>query len=502
VRAEERIRLISMATQEAIFEGNLVTGELWANEAYRSMFGEGERFDAAREDHLARVHPDDRPHVAERTQRRLETGAAHWTDEYRMSLASGTVARILERGRILHDGEGRPARVLVALLDVTALRAAEEGREAAQEECERIGLEAMREREKSEQQYRQIVEGVSDVIYTLDPEGRITSLNHAFEISSGAKISDWIGRPFTELLLPESVERAENDFQLALQGSPGVVRTYRMRAADGSVIEIEASGQQRVAGDPTRGTIGTARDVTERNLLARRIEESKRLASLGDLASTMAHEMNNVLMAIQPYCALLIRRAGEDDYAATIRRSIDATLARGKRITSEILYYTSPRKSEVRPIEPGPWMDDVTALIGPLLPKDVALRVDTRLDEPIVADQHHLEQVVTNLVVNAVHAMPNGGRLALELTEDVELPRSLGLSASERFARLTVRDTGCGIPADVLTLVFEPLFTTKRGGTGLGLAIAKRLVEAQGGAITVESTKGNGTAFHVLIPME
>jgi PAS domain S-box-containing protein len=490
VRAEERIRLISMGTHEAIFEGDLSTNDVWTNEAYRVMFGTPKQFDVAREERLARVHPDDRERVAARACQRLDTGATRWTDEYRMELATGAQARVLERGRILHDSEGKPAKVLVALLDITALRDAEEGLEAAQEECERMGIEALRERAQSEQRYRQIVEGVSDVIYTLDSEGRIESLNRAFETLSGMKIDDWLGRSFTELLLPDSAGRAMANFRLVLHGLPNVHDAYRMRAANGAVMEIETSGQQRVAGDPTQGTMGMARDVTERNLMANRLEEAKRLASLGDLAASMAHEMNNVLMAIQPYCELLIRRTGENEFTAAARRTIDATIARGKRITNEILTYTNPKKAEPQRIEPGPWMADVYALIEPLLPKNVALRVETRLREAIIGDQQHLEQVVTNLVANAAHAMPEGGVLTLELQEDIHT----------RCARLTVRDTGAGIAADILPQIFEPLFTTKRGGTGLGLAIAKRLVEAQGGTITVESTE-EGTAFHVLIPI-
>ncbi len=502
LHADERIRLISLGTHEAIFEGNLSTDDFWANQAYRTMIGEADRFGTARGGHMARVHPADRPALEARTRQRLETGTPRWTDEYRMELASGSSGRVLERGRIFDDAEGKPTRVLVALLDVTDLREAEEGLEAAREECELIGLEAVRERMHSEQRYRQIVEGVSDVIFTLDSNGRITSLNHAFERSTGAIIDEWLGRSFAELLLPESAGRAARDFEFVLHGSPGIVCTYKMRAANGTVLEIETSGQQRVAGDPSQGTIGMARDVTERNGLARRVEESKRLESLGDLAATMAHEMNNVLMAIQPYCELLILRAGDDELAAIARRRINTTIERGKRITSEILYYANPKEPEAALIAPGPWMAEVTALIAPLLPDTVALHVDTRLLAPIVGDQHYLEQVLTNLVVNAVHAMPNGGSLTLELTEDAGSWRTeTGLPAAKRFACLTVRNSGPGIPAHVLSQIFEPLFTTKRGGTGLGLAIAKRLLERQGGAITVESDETTGTAFHLFLPI-
>jgi PAS domain S-box-containing protein len=359
------------------------------------------------------------------------------------------------------------------------------------------------ERLRAEQRYRQIVEGVSDVIYTLDPQGRITSLNRAFETLSGLKIDDWIGRPFTDLLHPDSVERAREHFLQSLHGtSSSIARAYRMRALNGAEMEIETAGQQRVAGDPTHGTIGMARDVTERNVMARRLQESKRLASLGDLAATMAHEMNNVLMAIQPYCELLIRQAGNADLATNAGRSIVTTIDRGKRITSEILEYNTPREPKTEAIEPRAWMNQLTALLEPLLPEGVALMVDSRLRAPIAGDQQHLEQVLTNLAVNAVHAMPDGGLLLLELTEDVEPWRhALGLPSTGRFARLSLRDTGTGIPPSILTQIFDPLFTTKRRGTGLGLAIAKRLVEAQGGAITAESTEGVGTAFHLFLPM-
>jgi two-component system cell cycle sensor histidine kinase/response regulator CckA len=431
-------------------------------------------------DHL---HPDDRGVIS---LCHAETGACRDHELlYRMIAADGRLVWLRDKVQVRTE-DGAAAELSGVMFDVTA------------------EMEADRALRRSEERYRQLVEGVSDVIYTLDPEGRITSLNGAFETLSGLKIADWMGRPFTELLLPECIDRATEHFQLSLHGNaPLTASAYRMRAASGAVREIEIAGQQRVPGDPAQGTIGMARDVTERNVLARRLEETKRLASLGDLAATMAHEMNNVLMAIQPYCEVLVRQCGNAGPAASAGRSIATTIDRGRRITSEILDYNMPRAPKTASIDPQPWMTEVTGLIEPLLPETVALRIDTRLHDPITGDQQHLEQIITNLVVNAVHAMPDGGLLTLELTADAD-PRHhpFGLPPAQRFARLTVRDTGHGIPPDLLPQIFNPLFTTKRRGTGLGLAIAKRLIEAQGGAITAESAGGVGTAFHVLIPMQ
>jgi PAS domain S-box-containing protein len=496
VRAEERIRLISAVTYEAIFEGDLVTNLFWSNPTYKEMIGDADQFDLAREQHLWRVHPDDRERVEAGMRLRLETGTARWSDEYRMELASGDFASILERGRTFRDSKGEPSHVLVALLDITALRHAEE-------QIHRIGLEATRERAQSEQRYQQIVEGVSDVIYTLDIDGKITSMNRAFQTLTGFRVEDWIGRPFTDLLLPASIAPATENFLLTLHGSVGTAPWGgRMRTASGGVIEIETSGQQRVMGDPTHGTIGIARDVTERNLMERRFEESKRLASLGNLAASIAHEMNNVLMAIQPSFEVLMRHPPASEQATAAHRRISATIGRGKRITGEILNYANPKKSALHSIEPQSWMAEVTLLIAPLLPESVELLVQSRLNDPLLGDHQHLEQVITNLVLNAVQAMPGGGLLCVELTdEDPKLRVSLGFKGDRPLARLTVRDNGSGIPTDVLPRIFDPLFTTKRSGTGLGLAIAKRLVEGQGGALTVESTEGCGTAFHIFLPM-
>jgi PAS domain S-box-containing protein len=496
VRAEERIRLISAVTYEAIFEGDLSTNGFWSNPTYKEMIGDADQFDLAREQHLWRVHPDDRERVEAGMRLRLESGTARWSDEYRMELASGDFASILERGRTFRDSKGEPSQVLVALLDITALRNAEE-------QIHRIGLEATRERAESEQRYRQIVEGVSDVIYTLDIDGKITSMNRAFETLTGFRIEDWIGRPFTDLLLPASIAPATEHFLLALHGSVGTAPWGgRMRTAAGGVIEIETSGQQRVIGDPSQGTIGIARNVTERNLMERRFEESKRLASLGNLAASMAHEMNNVLMAIQPSFEVLMRHPPASEQATAAHRRISATLGRGKRITGEILNYAKPKKSALQTIEPQSWMAEVALLIAPILPEPVELLVQSRLNEPLLGDHQHLEQVITNLVLNAVQAMPDGGLLTVELTdEDPKLRAGLGFRGDRPVARLTVRDSGSGISAEVLPRIFDPLFTTKRSGTGLGLAIARRLVEGQGGTLTVESTEGSGTAFHIFLPL-
>jgi PAS domain S-box-containing protein len=485
VHAEERLQLLAAGTNEAIWEADLASNALWTNDQYRSLFGSAPDFETAQRMWVESLHPEDREGVASRARHRIENAVPRWSEEYRVRLSSGRWAWVLDRGRVLTDQGGRAVRMIGALLDVTSLRRAEH------------------ELVQSEGRYRQIVEEVQDVIYILDTAGNITALNPAFERLTGYKVQDWIGRSIGELLLPDSVEPASAHLEAILNGDlSGPARQYEMRSASGAVLQIEASGQQRVVDGRVAGTIGVVRDVTERNLLERKLEDAKRMASLGQLAASIAHEFNNVLMSIQPFAELLFRTSTSSEHSETARKHISEAVARGKRITGEILLYANPKEPHLQVISATAWSAALSTSLRAMLPETIEVTFDCGRDFRIVADQYQLEQVVANLATNARDAMPGGGTLALELQPDGNLWRKrAALDPARDYARLTARDTGCGISESVLPSIFEPLFTTKRHGTGLGLPIAKRLIEAQNGTIIVESESGRGTAFHLFVPL-
>jgi PAS domain S-box-containing protein len=345
--------------------------------------------------------------------------------------------------------------------------------------------------EASEQRYRELVEDVTDILYTVDREGRFLSLSRSFERSTGYRVEEWIGRPFAELFTPRSTHTAMDHFEQALSGDTGIVREYDLPARSGAVVTVEVSAQPRYVDGAIVGTMGMARDVTEHRTIARKLEESKRMSSLGQVAASLAHEFNNVLMGIQPFVEVIGRSVPPMLDLTDALGHITRAIARGKRASQEILRFANPKEPQLFPIDARVWLPTVLGQLVAALPSSIAL--SSSLDPGVRflrGDREHLEQVITNLVFNARDAIAGSGTIHV----GVSLADDLGQ------VRISVSDDGPGIPAPLLDRIFEPLFTTKRNGTGLGLAIARRLMDSQGGALTAENRPGGGSSFHLLVP--
>jgi PAS domain S-box-containing protein len=344
--------------------------------------------------------------------------------------------------------------------------------------------------EASEQRYRELVEDVTDILYTVDREGRFVSLSRSFERSTGYRVEEWIGRPFSELFTLQSVPAVMAHFEQALGGDPGIIREYEIPSKSGAIVTVEVSSQPRYVDGVLAGTIGMARDVTEHRTIARTLEEAKRMSSLGQVAASLAHEFNNVLMGIQPFVEVIARQAPATRAVGDALGHITRAIGRGKRASQEILRFANPKEPQLFAIDARAWLPTLLGQLVAALPSSIAL--SSSMDPGVHflrGDSEHLEQVITNLVFNARDAISGAGTIHVSVTRtDADL------------VRISVSDDGPGIAPQLLDRIFEPLFTTKRNGTGLGLAIARRLMEGQGGTLHAENRFEGGCAFHLLVP--
>jgi CheY-like chemotaxis protein len=237
-----------------------------------------------------------------------------------------------------------------------------------------------------------------------------------------------------------------------------------------------------------RGAVVTFADVTERQKLEQRLQQINRVSSLGRMAATIAHEFNNVLMGIQPF-AESIRRRTTDPKLQQAASQILNSVNRGKGVTQDILRTTRTQEPALESVDMTIWLGQVADEIRPQM--NGRITVDIQAPPPATlfarCDPSQMQQVLTNLALNARDAMPGDGKL------------TLSLHAGETV-HVVLADTGCGIPAETLPFIFEPLFTTKRSGTGLGLAVVQQLVLSNGGTIHVESVVGEGTQFDIELP--
>jgi len=364
-------------------------------------------------------------------------------------------------------------------------------------------LRAEAERRRAEEQYRELFEGVRDVVFSLTPEGTIAMLSPAFETSTGMPAADWIGRPFTDLLHPEDAPRADEQLRASLAGRPVEAPPLRIRTNAGwSLADIRTA--PRIEDGRMTGVFGIARDVSERVGLEEQLRQSQKMQALGTLAGGIAHDFNNILTAINGNAELAIEEATADDPVRVSIQEIRKAGQRAKDLVKQILIFSRRQETRRQVIALGPVVDEALRLLRTSLPKTLSITTHEAPGLPkVLADATQIHQIIMNLGTNAGHAMGERGTLAVDL-ERVVIGEDGGPSGELRpgpHVRLTVRDTGTGMSPEVLRRVFEPFFTTKgTAGTGLGLSVVHGIMRDHEGAITVDSELGRGTTFHLFFP--
>lgn len=248
------------------------------------------------------------------------------------------------------------------------------------------------------------------------------------------------------------------------------------------------------------GTVVYVRDVTEKALLEERLRRMERYMGLGSLAAGLQHEIKNPLSALMLHIQLLQERLLQDDMQPDVKEMLDVLQSEVNRI-SKVLdgfrNYATVNDSGRSPVQIA---DLIEKLVRLLRPQADSHQVEIRVELPpdivstVQADEAQLEQVLLNLALNAIAAMPNGGTLTFSVTRQ------------DDFVRIAVSDTGIGIPAEIRSRVFDPYFTTRPEGTGMGLALCFKYVQQNGGTIdfrTGEERSGlPGTEFTVLLPVD
>jgi two-component system cell cycle sensor histidine kinase/response regulator CckA len=351
---------------------------------------------------------------------------------------------------------------------------------------------------------RRIIENVADMIGVTDSSGRLQFHSPSAERLLGYGSDKLAGQRVSDFVHQDDLHRVNEFFEeQATPEAPTRTLDFRIRHGDGSLRWFSVVASPMVQADRAVSIIFNARDVTDRMLLEAQLEQANRLNSLGQLAATVAHEFNNVLMGIQPFADLMKRPGVTPDVIASSARHITNSIIRGKRVALDILRYTNPAKPSLEPIDVGDWWQELAPEALASVGDQIELTVDFTGPLQMLGDSVQLSQVFSNLIGNARDAMPHGGSLhiAARLGRAGETFSFGVVEHPERFVYFVVADTGAGMTEQVLAHIFDPLFTTKKhGGTGLGLAVAHQALKAQGGHIFVESVSGQGTTFHLFIP--
>jgi PAS domain S-box-containing protein len=365
---------------------------------------------------------------------------------------------------------------------------------------------------ESERQFRTLVSGVVDyAIFMLDPNGLITNWNAGAEHIKGYRADEIVGRHFSAFYTDD--DRAAGTplraLKTALDQGRYEAEGWRVRK-DGSLfwasVIIDAIHEDGVL----LGFAKITRDITEKRKAQLELQraheqlaQSQKLEALGKITGGVAHDFNNLLMVVSGQAQLLRKKLGDDPRALRALDAIEASARRGEELTRHLLSFSRRQRLSPAAVSLSERAPGLRELIGASLPASMRLEVD--LGEAlwaIAVDVGEFELALLNLAVNARDAMPKGGELSLTAEN-----RTLdGTETPERiegdFVAITIRDTGSGIPPDILPRIFDPFFTTKDvgKGTGLGLSQVYGFAQQSGGQVTVDSRLGEGTRFTLYLP--
>ncbi|WP_246498485.1 PAS domain-containing sensor histidine kinase [Microvirga soli] len=427
-------------------------------------------------------------------------------------VADGKPARVLaiaqetgrycEEGiRLRRDGSRYVAHVTVAPLRDEAGTVQGYAR-VVRDITERVAAEqALKAREAH---LRSILETVPDAMIVIDEQAVIQSFSAAAVRQFGYEPGEVIGRNVS-ILMPEPY-RTQHDGYMHRYLSTGQRRIIGIGRVvvglrkDGSTFPMElAVGEMRSEG--IRYFTGFIRDLTERQQTESRLQELQselvhmsRFTALGEMASTLAHEINQPLTAITNYlkgCRRILQRM-EGDQVPMLRDAINEAADQALRAGQVIRHLREfvARGETERHIEHLPKLIEEASALALIGAKEKGVRVDFRLDPTaqfVLADRIQIQQVLLNLIRNAIEAMEGLPRRELSIETETQ-PR-------DGLVEILVRDTGTGIAPEVAAQLFQPFVTTKEHGMGVGLSICRTIIESHGGKITVESEPGHGTTF-------
>ncbi len=356
---------------------------------------------------------------------------------------------------------------------------------------------------ESEEKYRLLVENANDAIVVAQ-DGSLMFANPRALAITGYSENELIGASFADIVHPDDRKMVLERHELRLKGESVISNyTFRALAKTGDQLWLQINSVSITwTGRPA--SLSFIRNITNEKRLENQLIQSQKMEAIGTLAGGIAHDFNNLMATIQGNVSLAMYDLDPSHPVYANLRNIEKQIQSGAKLTSQLLGYAKKGKYEVRPIDLNQLVRETSETFG-RTKKEIFITHELAPDLfPIEVDQGQIEQMLLNLYVNAVEAMPAGGALVIKTANSThgELKSKLYTPPRGAYVHLAITDSGEGIDKAIQSRIFDPFFTTKGlgGGTGLGLASVYGIVKGHNGNIEVDSEKGHGTTFHIYLP--
>lgn len=356
----------------------------------------------------------------------------------------------------------------------------------------------------SERLLRTILDAVQYQILLLDDQLNVIWANRAAAEMSSAKLSELIGRNCKDVCRQDKHCPTCPAEQSLATGLPHNTQITQNNGA--TILEISTIPITNSQGKVTQ-VVYLAEDISQRLSYEQQLRQAQKMESLGVLAGGIAHDFNNILTAILGFTELALHKTGDNRNLHNDLNEVYKASIRARDLVQQILTFSRRIDKQLQPLDISLVVKEAMKLLRSTLPTSIEMEVQLEKNLGLVlADPTQIHQIVMNLCTNAAHAMQkSGGRLTVALRSRV-FGAAAALQHQElkpgKYLEMMIADTGHGIGADILPLIFDPYFTTKGlgEGTGLGLSVVHGIVKEYGGAIKVDSVIGRGTTFTLLFP--
>lgn len=454
----------------------------WSNQALSDMFGWKKEELVGKDAEFLYSTPEEYRRIGDIISLQFErNGSVHL--EYPFLHKDGHRVTCVLSGNMINSLKPREGYIF-SFTDVTAYK------------------KALEELAESEEKYRTIIENTDEGYYEVDLKGRITFVNNATINMFNFKTTDAVGKRLSELMGASTASALLKVFESCYRSKTPLKNLHWKFKFGEDQRHIETSIIPKIKDDKVVGFRGVSRDITERQKMQEQVAENQRLASLGEMAAGIAHEINNPINGIITYGELLKDELMDGSDLNTFASEVIKEGERIAKIVKNLLAFARKEEVEKSPNDIEEILNDSLALFKAAFKKHgIVLQVDIPKIpslEFILCSKHQIQQIFINLLSNAIFALnekyPN--------MEEMDKIVSVKMRSHKDVIRTEFADHGPGMKKEILNRIFEPFYTTKRPdfGTGLGLSISYGIIKDHKGEIRVESKLGKGTKFTIDLP--